>query len=304
MSNSRPKIIQIVDSHDYIKNNCFQHQLQSVLRENSDLSVVELNSVESVRDMDGIVLSCLKLRTLYRSADILSRVLSDRQTFIYEQDPWESFFDGAGFPGAYHMINEKVKPVSFLNTSKWWSDHINDNNIPSKFVKMWVLPEYCSYGSDSYSRVINVGFMGSLHSYRAVGLEEMKKRGIDVEIVKFTGVYKDYLRALGGMRMFVHDEPPRWKMDGKIISCNSLWGKDVEVISQGAFCLRNREEESVAYGLRNNPLLIEFDGYDELAHLVNENLKLSDEEINDKIKKGVDMIREDIGWKSVIEAIS
>ena len=304
MSNLKPKLVQIVDSLEYVLGNCFQHQLHKTLKDNFDLTTIEMKDISRIGQSEGRVITCLKLKTLNRRTDELSVHLRGREVFVYEQDPWESFYDVAACPGAYERIQREINPVSFLNTSKWWSDLINSKGIPSRFVKMWVLPDYCSYGRISQERDINVGFMGSLHEYRVQGLKDMKEHGVNVDIVKFSGVYSDYLSALQRMKIFVHDEPPRWRMGGDIIKCNSLWGKDVEIISQGAFCLRNREDEAIHYSLRDNPLLLEYEGYDELSHVVNSVLVKDPEEIDDLIRLGVDMIRSDKGWNTVVDAVS
>jgi len=273
------------------------------LREKSDLTIVEVQEIDKLSNFDGKILSCLKLRTIDRHLNRIADVTSGREVYIYEQDPWESFYDVAACPGSYERITERIKPVSFLNTSKWWSDLIRSKGIQSRFVKMWVLPEYCGYSISHEKREISTGFMGSMHTYRITALENMRRVGVNPEILKFTGVYKDYLRAIGGMRMFIHDEPNRWMMGGSVIPCNALWGKDVEPMSQGTFCLRNREDEAEAYGLRDNPLLIEYGSYEEMADKISDNLKLSPDETDLLARKGVDMIREDAGWNTVIESM-
>lgn len=297
------KIVQVVDSLSYVLGNCFQHQLHETLKKETQLSAVELAGLHALHDLDGPVLLCLKLRTLNRELMRLSQRLGDRPVYIYEQDPWECFGDDASCPGSYERACQTLNVQSFLTPSKWWSDYINSKGIPSKFVKMWVLPEYCSERTPSARRMIELGFMGQVHPWRKIGLNALRSLGQEVSILSTESSYLSYLQKVGTMVAFLHDEPPHFKLNGSVIPCNSMWGKEVEIISQGTFCFRNREEEANAYGLRNNPLLLEYDTYEELVGRLRTTLALSHEERDELIRQGVNMIREDTGWKTVIQAM-
>lgn len=262
-----------------------------------------MRQISTIDKLSGTILSCLKLRTINREVENLSKFFEGRDVYVYEQDPWECFGDEAFCPGSYQRIYEKLQIKSFLTPTKWWSDHINSVGIPSKFVKMWMLPEYCSENLSYSDRKIEVGHMGQLHPWRKTGLENLSKLGLSVDIVKTTTDYRTYLKTLGTMKTFLHDESPHFAIGGKIVPCNAMWGKEVEVMSQGTFCLRNREDESVFYGLRSNPLLLEFSSYEEIVHLVNEQSKKSNEELNELRRVGVEMIRSDEGWKTIPQAI-
>lgn len=299
----KKKIIQIVDSLDYIQKNCFQHQLHETLKREADLTVIQVGEFFKLQELEGTVLVCLKLRTLNRVLDDLKTHLKNRLVFVYEQDPWESFGSDASCPGAYERIHNSLNVKSFLTPTKWWSDLINSKGVPSTFVKMWVLDEYCSIGLTSILRSPELGFMGQVHPWRKNGLDALKGLRQEVSIIPTCSDYRSYLKKVGTMVTFLHDEPPHFKLNNEMIPCNSMWGKEVEVMSQGTFCFRNREEEALTYGLRGNPLLLEYDTYEELIERLNVTLALSFEERDNMIATGVKMIKEDEGWKTVIKAM-
>lgn len=297
------KIIQVVDSHSYVAGNCFQHQLQKTLHRETDCATLALDELKNVKHIDGTILLCLKLRSLKRDMQQLKNVLGTRPVFIYEQDPWENFGDDASCTGTYERACDELNVQSFLTPTKWWSDFINSKNIPSRFVKMWVLPEYCSNGSSSSLRAPSIGLLGQIHPWRKMGLDALSSLGCNVEIVKTQPIYAKYLEEVGKMTTFLHDEPPHFRLNGEKIPCNSMWGKEVEVMSQGTFCFRNREDEAEAYGLRKNPLLLEFSLYEEIIQKLNETLAIPHEKRDEMISAGVKMIKEDMGWKTVIQAM-
>lgn len=297
------KIIQIVDSLEYIRKNCFQHQLYETLKRETDLSIIQQGEFERIHEFEGDVLICLKLRTLDKTLHSLSTHLKDRKVYVYEQDPWECFGDDAACPGSYDRVCKQINVQAFLTPSKWWSDFINSKGLPSKFVKMWVLPEYCSTGLSSAQRMTPLGLMGQIHPWRKIGLDALKGLGQEVSVIPARSDYLGYLQTVGTMISFLHDEPPHFKIDWETIPCNSMWGKEVEVMSQGTFCFRNREEEADAYGLRNNPLLLEFSTYEEIIEKLMYIKSLSYEQRDKMIEEGVRMIKEDTGWKTVIHAM-
>lgn len=295
------KILQIVDSLEYVETNGFQHQLLKTLQQETDLLTVPITKLERHHLEGRIVLSTLKLRSLVKHVDLLRFILGNIPLYVYDQDPWESHMDEGSYRGSYKMICSKLNVVSFLNPSKWWSDHINSRGSPSKFIKIWILPEYC--GSKLFGqRSIDVGFMGQLHPFRKESFESLKTLGVDV--ATFPGdSYTAYLSKVSDMKFFPHYEPARWHVDGKLIECSALYGKTVEVMARGTFCLREKCVEATHWGLTKNPLLLEFESLEEFVEKVRRVQSLPIEVVDSMIETGVKMIVEDVGWKSVVEAI-
>jgi len=298
-------IYQIVDSYDYVYTNAQQKQVLRMLQESADSHVVKsLPEVCFFDIKDNMtVLSTLKLRSVLKHVDRLADLLKGTPIWIYEQDAWESWMDDAGFPGAYITIASKLNVKGFLVTSKWWSDYVVSKGLPSKFVKIWTAVEHCTVGKPFNERTIPVGFMGQRHPHRIKSSEAFAEHGINIDW-RPTLPLESYLKELQNMKCYIHDEPPRWKLDGKIIPCNSLWGRAPEIISQGCFYVKNYEPtECKANGLDENPLVITFSSYEEARDKINEMLRLDSSKADEMIKTGVDMIKNDIGWKSILEAI-
>ncbi len=298
------KLLQIVDSLHYIVNNSFQSQLHETLKssfEHSIISASDLIETQHVCDRYDIILSTLKLRTLARIRHTIRNAISARHVFVYEQDPWESFTDEASFPNSYEDIVSALNVKSFLNTSKWWSNYIISRGMPSKFVKMWVLPRLCSYGKQWQQREHNIVFQGAMHEHRKHSLEALKAAGVTVTVFPSSD-YASYLQTLQNSKFFIHDESSKWHIKGKEIDRNALWTKEVEIASQGCFALRNNEEErSYCDG---NPLVLTFDSMKDIPALVDSVHSINDTHKIDNIRmSGVDMIKKDTGWMSVVEAL-
>jgi hypothetical protein len=295
------RILQIVDSLEYVTTNSFQHQLLKTLQRETDVVTVPIDRLSKTLIDGRIVLICLKLRSVVKHIDLLSKELARIPVYVYDQDVWESFMDEGSYKGSYEMISSRLSVQSFLNTSHWWANYVRSKGLPSEFVKMWVLPEYCQTHSFS-SRIIDVGFMGQMHSFRKQTFEELKE--LDLNVQTFPGgPYEMYLQKLSDMKFFIHYEQDRWHIDGRIIPCNSLYGKTVEVMSRGTFCLRERSDEAVHWNLRDNPLLVEFSSLNELVEQVKTIKSLDPDLVEKWITKGVEMIKNDSGWKTIVEVL-
>lgn len=295
------KILQIVDSIEYVTTNGFQHQLLKTLQQETDLLIVPLDRLDISHCAGRIVLSTLKLRSVVKHVDRLRSIIGQTPLYIYDQDPWESFMDEGSYRGSYKMLQSRLNVVSFLNPSKWWSELITSTGSPSKFIKIWILPEYCASKLFEH-RSIDVGFMGQLHPFRKESFESLKKLGLDVSVFSSSN-YDAYLSKVSDMKFFPHYEPARWHVDGKLVECSALYGKTVEVMARGTFCLREKCSEASYWNLSQNPLLLEFSSLDEFVEKVRRIQSLPVSEVNSMVESGVKMIIEDTGWKSVVEAI-
>jgi hypothetical protein len=295
------KLHVLIDSVEYIQTNCFQHQLFKTLQNETELSISTINDIKNGKKLPKTdkILSCLKLRTLFNNIDVIKKFLEDSEVYIYEQDPWESFKDDASFKGSYEKIYEKLNVRYFLNTSKWWSDFINQAGLRSKFVKMWVLPEYCSSRPLWKEREINVGFCGSLHPYRKKLFSYLEDNGIKVEILP-TGDYYSFLRNLSKIKIFIHNEEVNWELGGKQISANSLWIKDVEAAARGCISIRNYDEEFNNYVDTSIQTIKTFSSFKSSVELIENILSLDNQAL---IESSVGFISSKNEWKTIIEAI-
>jgi len=292
----------IIDDYQYVKNNCFQHQLFKTLQNETNMTFSTMSDVNLRNKIPSCdkILSCLKLRTLDKNIHIIKKYLNDKEIFIYEQDPWESFKDDSPYKGSYKKIYDELNVKSFLNTSKWWSDFINDKGIKSTFVKMWVLPEYCSFTPLWKNREIDIGFCGQIHPYRKNFFDFLKSKNINVTILKQSS-YEGFLENLSKIKIFIHNEQVEWIVDSKKLQANALWVKDIEAASRGCISIRDYEKEHENYA-NNITSILTYKNFEESIQLIQKTLN-DVEETQSKINSSVEFIKNDEGWKSVLNAI-
>jgi len=297
----KKRLIILVDSLGYIKKNCYQSQVYKTLKNEYFVSVYTLNEIKNSRKLKLCfnfslkkksripkVISLLKLRTLYQSIDVVSNFLGDIPLLIYEQDPWQAFMDHSPYLGSYEIINKKINVKSFLTTSLWWSNFIKKRNLPSTFVRMGMLQNYCSYGKKWDERSIRYGFIGTMHGHRKLFFEKLRKNNILVDILPYSP-YNKFLKNLQNIRIYIHTENSPWIVDGKKIPRNALWIKETEAAARGCFVIRDYEIESKAYDISNLPTkFIE---------------SLPSAEKNRRIEKAVAEMKSRNDWHSIISAI-
>lgn len=298
------KLHLLIDNLSYIESNCYQHQLFKTLNQQCKVTFSTVDDILKNRKISSNpdkVLSCLKLRTLSNNILTIKNFLDNREIYIYEQDPWESFKDDSQYKGSYNKIYDELNVSFFLNTSKWWSEFINSQGIRSKFVKMWMLPEYCSVDPNWLSRPIDLGFCGQIHPYRKKFFDYLKSEGIIVELLS-PAPYQEFLRNLSKIKIYVHNEQVSWRLNGKETPANALWIKDVEAASRGCISIRDREEESENYIPKNLSTILTYDSFEQSIEIIRKTLKEKDH-IQDRIIESVNIIKKDDGWKTVIKAL-
>lgn len=299
------RILHIVDSRSYVKTNCFQHQLAVTLPKVAHVDTKELSEVLGHRFIGryDLVVSCLKLRTLYRVAMNLRHAIDDVPVVVYDQDPWEAFYDGASCKGAYRAINGYLNVKAFAVTTKWWADFIARQGMPSMFVRMWVLPEYCSNEPAFNARSVPAGFIGSLHTYRKQLFDKLEDLGTNV-IVQGGGLnYAGYLEALSRLQCFVHSEELPLTIEGRPANLNvGLWIKDVEAASRGCFSIRNRGSDSETY-LAGIKTVMLYDDPKEVPTLLDRIQKMDPEERQSLIDGTVKYIRTADRWLETANAL-
>lgn len=303
------RLLVIVDSHEYARSNCYIHQLLTTLERNAETTVLTLYDVRrfghwhDITKFDRILL-CLKLRTTVREIELVSKFLGNTPVYYYEQDVWECFSDQATYPGSYQMIASAINIKSFLNTSKWWSDHVNSKGLPSKFVNMWMLPEYCSADPQWSTRKVDVGFCGQLHPYRRELFELLQREGINVHHFP-SGDYQHYLRCLSKMKIFVHSEQVNWSVDGTMLDGpNALWIKDIEAAARGCVSMREYEPECLAYQADDLWTVVPFESPKELVLEIHNTLSEDEQRnIDDRSMGAVKRIANARGWRTVLDAM-
>lgn len=301
------RLLVLVDSLEYARSNCYIHQLLTTLERECDTTILALHQdvfIPKSGPFDRVLL-CVKLRTLVRVAERLGSLLGGQEVYVYEQDPWECFSDQATYPGSYQHIAKHLNVKSFLNTSKWWSDLINSKGLPSKFVTMWMLPEYCSAEPAWSTRKADVGFCGQLHPYRRELFERLKGEGIAVHHWP-SGDYQHYLKCLSQTKIFVHSEQVDWSVGGvKLDGPNALWIKDIEAAARGCVSIRNIDDDMETYSKWYDvPTIMAYDDVELLADVIRSNLEVvSPTYIDEDTSYAVEFIRNARGWRTVLDAM-
>ena len=248
------KVAYLVDSLAYIKQEPFQHQLFEKLKQVCDIFPIELHTIKQqnhiLSNNFDLALSCLKLRTLTANINELKRFLSGVSLVVYDQDPWENYRDTSPYKGTYEMCIKNLNVDFIANTTHWWVQHGIKKGLPVKFVRMGILPRYCSTGKDFDLRPITCGFMGHLHDHRKVLVDTLEKQGVTVTLPTKTRSfgYDSFLHKLQDIKIQVHREENIVICEDKEIPfSNSMWVKDLEAMARGCFSIRNHHSDYFTY---------------------------------------------------------
>lgn len=246
------RVVQLVDSVGYVRENCFQHQLARSLERQCDLVQVELRDISptGLAGEADVFISCLKQRTLMQHALRIGSWLAGRELVVYDQDPWQAYMDDSPFAGAYDVISRAINVKTFALTTEWWTDFLRTKGLPSSFVRMWVLPEYCSPNVPYVERTKVAGFVGSVHPRRRQLLDVIDAAGIQTSVLATNSLdYASFLSELARLRCFVHNESMTYTVEGgRELNFNTgMWVKDIEALSQGCFSIRNVGDGARSY---------------------------------------------------------
>jgi hypothetical protein len=300
------KVIQIIDSYEYVNTNCFQHQLLKKVKNNFEHTLLQLHDLPISLPDDVTIFCTVKIRNVYKHIDKIANVLKHKNVLIYDQDPWESFIDTATYPNGYKNLINKLPHAEFINASKWWSKFVNDQGMKSHFCRMWVLPEYCTSGNAFENREQGLCFRGSVHQDRKYGIITMSNLGCPIRVIPGTSDYSAWLSWLQTQRAFFYDELPSWSINGIVGSKHIQKPKNVEIISQGCFIFHDAtcKSEDESYELTNVPCDIVFESYEHCVELYNEFIKKPNGLMNEMINESVDKIKKIDGWNDVIKVIT
>lgn len=289
------RIIDLVDSLEYTTTNCFGHQLHKKLQSIPGVETVALANIQR-HERPDLIVSRLKQRTLYRQASNIKVWARNTPVVVFDQDPWEAFRDGSPYKGAYRSISTFLNVKSFAVTTQWWADYIAKQGLPSSFVRMWMLPEYCSCEPTFNSRSVPVGFIGSVHSYRKQLFDALRDMGTNVTVQGGGLNYAGYLEELSRLQCFIHSEDAPVVMDGTTINLNvGLWIKDVEAASRGCFSVRNRGSDSETY-LTGIKTVMLYDDPSEVPVIIDRIQRMDAEERQSLIDETVKFIRTVDRW--------
>lgn len=301
------KIAHIVDSTQYVANNCFQHQLAAGLRDSCDeLVTVDLATVLRGEDLvaDGYV-SCLKQRTLFAHGKAIGRWLRDRPVVVYDQDPWQAYMTDSPYVGAYDVISRHVNVRSFALTTKWWADYVAIRGHKTMFAKMGVLPEYCARNDAYVQRKHVAGFVGTVHPRRQQILDIVTNAGITPSVLNTSSLsYRAFLSQLSQLRVFVHNEDMSYAIDdGSQLNFNTgMWVKDVEAASQGCFSVRGKGEGHETYVGDLKTVLL-YDSIDQVPDIIRAIEGIDVDERQAMIDDAVNQIRNENTWHRTASAL-
>ena len=302
----KKSLLLLVDSRNYIASNCYQSQLAEVLKYNYRVTMISLKEIKCLpwarpKSYDK-VLCVLKQRTLDDNLDIIARFLKDTPLYIYDQDVWQAYMDDSPWKGAYERILKKLNVVTFMLTTKWWTEFVTKRGIPATFVKMGMLQRYCEAGPKWEDRHHDLAFQGTLHPHRKKFYDELATFGLNVEFLK-SRPYNQFLEALHDMRIYIHTEDAPWTVDGQVLPRNALWIKDTEAAARGAFAIRDHEDEAYAYGIDELPTIFTYKSVSDVPAIIEQIQNMDPSERNERMRISADTMRKRNDWMTVINAI-
>ncbi len=309
----KPILYDIVDTHVYIQTNCFQHQLNVVLHEHFSVDQIEVRELLSGQRTipDGaLVLVRLKLRTFANNLSSLAPILKKTRLFVYEQDTWENFLVDSPYYGSYKKICDALPVISFLNMSHWWSDLVKSVNMPSNFVQVWMLPQYCTEPTPWSQRRHDVVFCGTMYPHRVAFFDKLRAAGVDVEIVPSGKDYRSYLDLLSSSKIAIRSEMINWKIDIGIGTGaftvnypNAQWQRDIECAARGCVSMRELDNEAGLWDIDEIPSIIPFRDLESAATNVRNVLSAQPEKMDELINRSVSVVKNRRGWQTVPDVI-
>jgi hypothetical protein len=307
-------ILYFVDTIDYVKTNCFQHQLYKAFERTATLTVVEVGKPFwtlrarahlALHKPDRIV-SVVRQRVLNRLLSDFRSLLNGREIRIYEQDPWESYIDGGAALGFYKRLPKFLNAMTFV-TSRWWSDKLKSDGVNASWVRMGMDSVYCEVGPKFNERLIPVGFRGAFYDHRVKAFEEMEQAGVSITFERTRVDYEGYMKYLHTTKIFTHDESGTWQSsEGPIPRWTGIHIKDIETAARGAFVLRNACPDDCGYEFHKIPTILFYDKPSNAKQVIDRLYMYSDEEIFNMQKAAVAELRGRDDWymaaRHIIEA--
>ena len=302
----KPKVIQLVDSIEYINSNCFQHQLLYALKQKADVVQVKVADLHSSKlpSNTSHVISCLKMRTVHRVLNSIKSYLQNCPLVMYEQDPWHGYMDDSEYKGIFERVNHDINLGFVAVTTRWWAQYMQlVHNIPTRFVKMWMLPSYCSKNLDFVDRSISLGFVGSVHSYRQKLFDQLSVLGYPVRT--FGGYdYQSYLNLLQNIKIYVHSEDHQFTINQIPHNLNDgLWAREIEVGARGCISIRNWGVEHSSYIDENIKNTFLYKDVKDIPNIIDSILNMDQLELQERIDSTISYIRDSDEWNKTADIL-
>jgi hypothetical protein len=289
-------IIDLVDSIEYARTNCFVHQLTCALNSDERVRTVALGDLQNYPRPEGVICR-LKQRTLHRVMRDLAPVLGGVPINIFDQDPWQAYMDDSPYKGVYEQAIVCLNVRTFALTSPRWVDILREKGLPTCLARMWMLPEYCTSVPPFLDRTVDVGFIGSLHPYRKTAFDRLSDLDVNVNVMAGNALpYDQYLKALSNVRIYVRTEDSPIVVDGQPLNLrDGLWGRDIEIAARGCFSIRNSGAGSEAYLDGINTVFI-YDSIEQVPRLIRDIETMDPTYRQNLLDASVDCIRQSNGW--------
>jgi len=308
------RCLYLVDTLQYVTENCFQSQLYSAIRYGYEISPVELfpTSLFQLRyrwlkfDQYDRIISVLRLRTLHQHWPRLQKWLAGRPVSIYDQDPWENYIDSAPTKGVYQTLCANLNVEKVYVTAPWWARRLREDGVPAEFVRMGMEPAWCDPGPEFDDRPVYVGFRGAIHEHRQIVFNKLKQIGVQVEIGRERLSYPAYMDYLQQLKFFAHDESalPLICNGEPVPRSTGMWVKSVETAARGTFCLRDYHEEGEAYNLASLPLIRCYTEPEQVPEIINEIANMSSTSRRELQVETVNQIRRQYDWLETAHIIA
>lgn len=305
----------VFDSSIYSKSNCFIHQLRkSILEVNADIKFLSWSYIRRlpakqiqkflINNARHVVL-ILKQRTMFSDFDRIHDLFQNQLITVYDQDPWNAYWDDYTTKGIYSLISENLNVNKLAVPSLFWRNYIaQKESLKVVFVRMGMLPEYSQVGTEYIHRDHEIEFAGSLHKHRLDIFRRLEDLDVPVTVRSGTLSYPKYLKYLSNLRIFLHDESAPLICEGvEIPRSNGMWHKDIEVASRGCFVIRDRNLESEAYNISDIPTIYTYQSINEVPSILKEIRSIEVAEREELRKIAVERIRSRNDWKHTASAL-
>lgn len=302
-------LYDLVDTRQYVATNCFQHQLTRTLDARLDVERMELAELRPNSIPAGATaLVRLKLRTFAQNIDKLEAMLMGTNIIVYEQDTWENFLTSSPYCGTYQEICKRFNVLSFLNMSHWWSDLVRSCGMPSRFIQVWMLPEYCPEPTRWLQKTHDVVFCGTMYPHRVAFFDKLRTEGVDVEVVPAGKGYSEYLQLLSSSKISIRSELINWEINAGngpfvVTRPNAQWQRDIECAARGCVSMREVDDEMKLWSISDIPSIVPFETPREAAENIRNILTRSPEQMDEILKHSVDVVRAGRGWQTVPDVI-
>ena len=199
----------------------------------------------------------------------------------------------------YEDIFAKVNPEAFLVTSPWWAEYIRQKScLPVHFVRMGILPKYCSHAIPFGKKIHKIGFQGTVHSHRMAFYDRVRARGFDVNILPRKPFFT-FLRDVQNIGVFIYNDQTAIEMKGSKCPLHGLWGKCLTVAGRGCFVIRNHDLAYEGYAIEDLPAVHAFKSEEEIPELIEMIINRPDLENDRLIEQTIAILKDRDDWQTV-----